>query len=655
MRTIHAGIWSTVFAWNCAAQAVVGIAPEKISSGYVFVAPSASTESHLLRNDGSVVHTWPGTGPAGLAVKVLRDGTILRSGVISSSIFRNGNGAGGKVEKRSWDGDLLWSYVIPDERFLQHHDVEALPNGNVLILAWRFHTAEEAIAAGRKPGTFPDTGIWSESILEVKPTGPDGGEIVWQWHAWDHLVQDVDATKANYGVADGNYRRIDLNFTSNMPNPATNPDWLHLNNVRYNEKLDQIMVTSRPWSEVWIIDHSTTREESASSKGGRQGHGGDLLYRWGNPRAYRRGGATEQTLINPHDAHWIADGLIGAGHMLVFNNGTGRGYSSADEVVLPVDAKGGYLPEPGGRFGPTTATWSYGETAAGTFISPTGSSAQRLPNGNTLICVSNANRIVEVTPEKEVVWDVNLGSGSAGGYTFRAMRLFPESAELRATRLGAPAPAVRHAASLRASTGASGGLIIASGGGFATAPAEAKIVDAAGTTHKAYIASADAGRITIQVPVSAVTGPARLKVQGSDGTMQSRDFRINAVQPGLFAINGDGEGPGAITALIDGQETMLAYTYDNSAKRYVPAEIPLEGDVYLSVFGTGFGASKALPTAMIGDTPVPVMAFEKLPQFPGVDQINIGPIPHSLAGKRGLPLSLSVGATATNAVIVSFQ
>jgi len=180
MRHILVLILSTAWSVTSWAQVVVSDNSEKLSSGYVFIAPSASTESHLLRNDGGVVHTWPGTNPAGLAVKLLPDGTILRSGVVTSSVFRNGSGAGGQVEKRNWNGDLLWSYIIPDERYLQHHDIEGLPNGNVLILAWRFHTAEEAIAAGRKPGTFPDTGMWSESIFEVKPVGVDGGEVVWQ-------------------------------------------------------------------------------------------------------------------------------------------------------------------------------------------------------------------------------------------------------------------------------------------------------------------------------------------------------------------------------------------------------------------------------------------------------------------------------------------
>ena len=234
----------------------------KVSSGYVFYAPTASESAHLLRNDGSIAHSWPGSGPAGLAVKLLADGSILRTGTVYNTTYFQGRGAGGLVEKRSWDGTLLWKYTLPSpEKYLQHHDVEALPNGNILMIAWELHSAEEALAAGRAPASIPAEGIWSEAIFEVRPEPPTGGVIVWQWRVWDHLAQKDDAA--------GNARRFDINFTGSNPNVAANADWLHLNSVSYNEKLDQIILSSRAWSEIWVIDHSTTTEEAASRQGGR--------------------------------------------------------------------------------------------------------------------------------------------------------------------------------------------------------------------------------------------------------------------------------------------------------------------------------------------------------------------------------------------------
>src|SRR5207245_6277174 len=98
------------------------------------------------------------------------------------------------------------------------------------------------------------------------------------------------------------------------------PDWTHINAVAYNADLDQIMLTVRAFSEFWIIDHSTTSAEAKGHTGGRGGKGGDLLYRWGNPQAYRAGRMEDQRLFAQHDAHWIPRGRLGEGHVMVFNN-----------------------------------------------------------------------------------------------------------------------------------------------------------------------------------------------------------------------------------------------------------------------------------------------------------------------------------------------
>ncbi len=79
------------------------------------------------------------------------------------------------------------------------------------------------------------------------------------------------------------------------------PDWTHVNAVAYDADLDQILLTVRAFSEFWIIDHSTTSAEVRGHAGGRSGMGGDLLYRWGNPQAYRAGTKLDQRLFSPHD------------------------------------------------------------------------------------------------------------------------------------------------------------------------------------------------------------------------------------------------------------------------------------------------------------------------------------------------------------------
>ena len=49
--------------------------------------------------------------------------------------------------------------------------------------------------------------------------------------------------------------------------------------------------------------------------------------------------------------------------------------------------------------------WEYKDENLQNFYSAICSSAERLPNGNTLICESTSGRIFEVTPKKEIVWE----------------------------------------------------------------------------------------------------------------------------------------------------------------------------------------------------------------------------------------------------------
>jgi hypothetical protein len=188
-------------------------------------------------------------------------------------------------------------------------------------------------------------------------------------------------------------------------NPQT--DWMHVNSVAYNAELDQIMLSVFEFSEVWVIDHSTKTTEAAGHEGGKYGKGGDLLYRWGNPRAYRAGTVKDQKLFGQHNAHWIDKGLPGEGRVLIFNNGvrrTGGAYSSVDEIALPVDDKGRYECKSGKPFGPDKAAWSYVAQKKTDFYAPFISGAERLPNGNTLVCYGTTGTVFEVTAKDEIVW-----------------------------------------------------------------------------------------------------------------------------------------------------------------------------------------------------------------------------------------------------------
>ena len=181
---------------------------------------------------------------------------------------------------------------------------------------------------------------------------------------------------------------------------------MHTNSIDYNEEFDQILLSVRYYSEIWVIDHSTTSAEAAGHTGGNSGMGGDLIYRWGNPQAYDRGTSSNRKLYEQHDTQWIDEGFQGEGNILIFNNGVGRHYSTVDEIVPPVDDNGNYYLESGSAYGPTTPTWSYNPSPS--FYASHLSGADRLPSGNTLICNGESpGKLWEVTPEGTKVWEYN--------------------------------------------------------------------------------------------------------------------------------------------------------------------------------------------------------------------------------------------------------
>jgi hypothetical protein len=403
-----------------------------VCAGYTLLAPANSTTTYLLDMEGRVVHTWQSDCKPGHSAYLLENGHLLRAGAVVNPPFPVFGGAGGRIQEFSWDGDLLWDYTYADVSHLGHHDICRLPNGNVLLLLWEQKTREEAVAAGRRPETVNKSGLVADGIVEIKPTGKTTGEVVWEWHAWDHIVQEFDATKDHYDDVGKHPQRIDLNFgentvgamvakpeelkklqaigyvgsTDRKPGPVS-PDWLHINAVNYNADFDQILVSVHQFSEVWVIDHSTTKKEAAAETGGKSGMGGGLLYRWGNPRAYRAGTPKDQKLFSQHNVQWIAKGLPGAGNILVFNNGLrriGGAYSSVDEIVPPVDGKGHYSYTAGKPYGPDAPAWSYSAPTRTDFYSSFISGAHRLPNGNTFICSGANGTIFEVTAKKEMVW-----------------------------------------------------------------------------------------------------------------------------------------------------------------------------------------------------------------------------------------------------------
>jgi hypothetical protein len=422
------------------------------------------------------------------SVYLCDDGSILRHEQIEGNKVFAGGGICGRISRMDWDGKEVWSYTLANEDQTTHHDARMLPSGNVLVIVWDFRYREDVLAAGRDEKHVPDKGLWPDALLEIKPTLPEGGEVVWEWHAWDHLVQDHDKDALDFGVVADLPGRIDINYDhkgvtalsaeelakqaqieedmkalgyaggsedeeeDDAPPAGAAPaapgfgdgfgsDWMHTNTLDYDPVRDLIVLSSPHLSEIWILDHSTTTEQAAGRSGGKYGKGGEILWRWGNPKNHGAGAKADQKLFYQHDVQFIPQGFPGAGNLLVFNNGQGNpagDHSEVSELVLPFDPAKGFVHE-GRSFGPKEPLWTYkAPDLYAAFIS----GCQRLKNGNTLVIEGPEGRILEVTPAGKVVWDyLNPHGGDAknagvdGRAIFRARRYAPDHPAFRGKTL----------------------------------------------------------------------------------------------------------------------------------------------------------------------------------------------------------------------------
>lgn len=426
------------------------------SDGYVLYAPLTHNRTLLLDTAGEIVHAWNHGLPT-MSNVLLDDGHLLTLQRLDDNPVFFGGGIGGRLAEFDWDGKLVWEFTLSNEKQILHHSFDVLKNGHVLVIVWEHHSRDEAIALGRDPAAIGPSGWWTDAILELEPIRPSGAKVVWEWHMSDHLVQDLDATKANHGSPADRPEVVDVNFDlrarppmtpaelakeaareramrqsgyaggsdddddpdapkDTARKPADDPraqaresgDWTHVNSVDLDPRNDLIVLSSPELCEMFVIDHSTTSAEARSDRGGKRGHGGRLLFRWGNPRNYGVASDAHKQLFYQHQPEWIPDGAPGAGHVLVFNNGSKRPgveHSSVDEIELPFDAQKGFVREPGKPFGPGKPAWSYASEKREDFFSFFISGCQRLSNGNTFICSGQQGRLFEVTPDKRIVWE----------------------------------------------------------------------------------------------------------------------------------------------------------------------------------------------------------------------------------------------------------
>ncbi len=407
-----------------------------------------SQRTFLMDDRGQVVHQWhtDDRHPEATVAYLMPDGNLLKTTCKQSWIVMDGKfpiGSNGWVSIVAPHGTVLWQwqhFELGHEAL--HHDIELMPNGNILAISYLIVPVNEAQAFGWRQQRARKT-IVLDKVYEIRPNLESGEtEIVWEWSTQDHLVQDTDPKLPNFGNPADYPERIDLNWLRLGRALFNSGQLFHLNSVSYNAADDLILLSSALFSEIWAIDHSTTTEEARGSTGGRHGFGGDLLWRYGNPQTHGHGGPNDQVLYWQHDAHFIADGLPRKGEVLIFNNGMRRSasgtpepdqicmglitgaYSDLLEVTTPRNPDGTLQ-----TVQPPEVNWSFNSDASHAIYSPFMSGAQRMPNGNTLLCQACDKRIVEVGPTGEIVLDFHIGGP---GRLFRIYKFAPDAPAIQA-------------------------------------------------------------------------------------------------------------------------------------------------------------------------------------------------------------------------------
>jgi thiol-disulfide isomerase/thioredoxin len=398
---------------------------EKAWNGYT-IFPSAKG-ALLIDMRGNEAQLWAGLD--GFPNKILPGGFVL-----GSSGARNPRyGFQDQLDliQVDWDGNIVWKFdkneylEDPGAKAAciarQHHDfqregspvgyyapggVPRSDGGNTLILVHK---------------DIADSGISDKPLLDDRFIEVDWDcNIVWDWLPGEHFDElGFDEAAKN------------LLFRNPSMVTSGRGDWLHINSLSTlgpNRHYDLGDERFHPDNLIWDARNANILAITDKKTG-------KIVWRLGPDFGLNEALRKLGWIIGQHHLHMIPRGLPGEGNLLVFDNGGWGGYGAPSGVSLygTNDKRRDYSRVI--EFDPVTLeiVWEYTAQKAGfrynyIFYSPYISSAQRLPNGNTLITEGSDGRLFEVTPSYETVWEyINpYYSHKLGGTTnmvYRAYRV----------------------------------------------------------------------------------------------------------------------------------------------------------------------------------------------------------------------------------------
>ncbi|HVW86762.1 MAG TPA: hypothetical protein VHB50_18885 [Bryobacteraceae bacterium] len=187
--------------------------------------------------------------------------------------------------------------------------------------------------------------------------------------------------------------------------------------------------------------------------------------------------------------------------------------------------------------------------------------------------------------------------------------------------------------------------------------------DSAGAKQLAPLFMVSAGQVNLLVPASAALGRGTVSIVSQSGSTLQGAALVSNVAPAIFAANGNGQGApaGEVLRISATGATSLDYTFLGGSSNYTTKPIslsPSTDQVFLELYGTGIRRHSANPVqATINGAKVPVLYAGPVSGFAGLDQINIGPLPQSLAGTGNgdVSLILTVDGVPANTVKVNIQ
>jgi hypothetical protein len=353
--------------------------PDKAYNSYVLF-DGRDNRSYLIDMNGRDVKTW---GYSGFPVEMIDP--ALAGGERGRILAQKepDNYANKTIIELDWTGRIVWEWgpKAPGGRAGQTHDLCRLANGNTLVLSMR-----DVV-----PAAISRLPVKDQVVFEVTRQG----DVVWTWVASEHLDEFglSDQARAQLGSASG--RRRSSLLTINNMTPIGPNKWYRAGDARFHP--DNIIIDSREANFIAIIQKTTGRVVW------RMGPDYPGAFDFSALKDTRQVPRPVDQVSGQHDVHMIADGLPGAGHLLMFDNQGSAGQPIASLAlfmgsrVIEVD--------------PVTKAivWQYDAAASRrpmwTFFSVFVSSARRLPNGNTLICEGMNGRLFQVTRGGEIVWE----------------------------------------------------------------------------------------------------------------------------------------------------------------------------------------------------------------------------------------------------------